>query len=77
MCWWLPVRKERGFFSTYYTYITVFISNAANLKMDCDRGVRFNVHHTYLKMDRQIEKKLLIKKLKLYYYLPLEKRALF
>jgi hypothetical protein len=25
--------KERGFFSTYYTYITVFIRNAANLTL--------------------------------------------
>jgi ABC-type Fe3+ transport system substrate-binding protein len=26
-------RKEWGFFSTYYTYITVFIRNAANLTL--------------------------------------------
>jgi hypothetical protein len=26
-------RKERGFFSTYYTYITVFIRNAANFTL--------------------------------------------
>jgi hypothetical protein len=28
-----PNRKEWGFFSTYYTYITVFIRNAANLTL--------------------------------------------
>jgi hypothetical protein len=28
-----PYRKEWGFFSTYYTYIAVFIRNAANLTL--------------------------------------------
>jgi hypothetical protein len=28
-----PLTKEWGFFSTYYTYITVFIRNAANLTL--------------------------------------------
>jgi hypothetical protein len=27
------ITKEWGFFSTYYTYITVFIRNAANLTL--------------------------------------------
>jgi hypothetical protein len=31
-------RKERGFFSTYYTYITVFIRNAANLTLSLLKG---------------------------------------
>jgi hypothetical protein len=29
----VKMRKEWGFFSTYYTYITVFIRNAANLTL--------------------------------------------
>jgi hypothetical protein len=34
--------KERGFFSTYYTYITVFIKkNAANLTLLLLKGSKF------------------------------------
>jgi hypothetical protein len=33
-------RKEWGFFSTYYTYITVFIRNAANLTLLLLKGLK-------------------------------------
>jgi hypothetical protein len=44
-----PTRKEWGFFCTYYTYITVFIRNAANLTLlllkaqNLGKGIKINV----------------------------------
>jgi hypothetical protein len=38
--WIFEVKKERGFFSTYYTYITVFIRNTANLTVLLLRGLK-------------------------------------
>jgi hypothetical protein len=41
-----PFRKERGFFSTYYTYITVFIRNAVNLTLLLLKGSKLRKGNT-------------------------------